>query len=149
MPRAEVCPAFGLLQEPKLVPCIKSPRPGIFREQGLQECVACRNTQFRNPPKSSALAPVVDRLKFQLEITTGSTRFDPAWSHDTDTTRLKSASAVGSLASLRSGHLRERQTVRIDIVLLVTTLVGTPAGVLLNSEDIIAYRILLARKYFR
>lgn len=40
---------------------------------------------------------------------------------------------VGSLAYLRSGHLRERQTVRIAVVLLVTAVVGTPAGVLLNS----------------
>lgn len=40
---------------------------------------------------------------------------------------------VGSLAYLRSGHLRERQTVRIAVVLLVTAVVGTPVGVLLNS----------------
>lgn len=40
---------------------------------------------------------------------------------------------VGSLAYLRSGHLRERQTVRVAVVLLVTAVVGTPAGVLLNS----------------
>lgn len=40
---------------------------------------------------------------------------------------------VGSLAYFRSGHLRERQTVRIAVMLLVTAVVGTPAGVLLNS----------------
>lgn len=40
---------------------------------------------------------------------------------------------VGSLAYLRSGHLRERRTVRIAIVLLTTAVVGTPVGVLLNS----------------
>ncbi|KQV06968.1 sulfite exporter TauE/SafE family protein [Leifsonia sp. Root112D2] len=40
---------------------------------------------------------------------------------------------VGSLAYLRSGHLRERQTVRVAVILLVTAIVGTPIGVLLNS----------------
>jgi uncharacterized membrane protein YfcA len=40
---------------------------------------------------------------------------------------------VGSLAYLRSGHLREQQTIRIAVILLVTAIVGTPVGVLLNS----------------
>lgn len=40
---------------------------------------------------------------------------------------------LGSLAYLRSGHLRERQTVRVAAILLVTAVAGTPAGVMLNS----------------
>lgn len=40
---------------------------------------------------------------------------------------------VGSLAYLRSGHLRDRRTVRIAGILLATAIVGTPVGVLLNS----------------
>lgn len=40
---------------------------------------------------------------------------------------------LGSLAYLRSGHLRERRTVRVAVILLLTAIVGTPAGVLLNS----------------
>lgn len=40
---------------------------------------------------------------------------------------------VGSLAYLRSGHLRDRQTVRVAVILLLTAIVGTPVGVLLNS----------------
>lgn len=40
---------------------------------------------------------------------------------------------VGSLAYLRSGHLRERQTLRVAVILLITAIVGTPGGVLLNS----------------
>lgn len=40
---------------------------------------------------------------------------------------------VGSLAYLRSGHLRERQTQREAVILLATAILGTPIGVLLNS----------------
>ncbi len=40
---------------------------------------------------------------------------------------------VGSLAYLRSGHLRERQTLRVALILLTTAILGTPVGVVLNS----------------
>ena len=40
---------------------------------------------------------------------------------------------VGSLAYLRSGQLRERETTRVAVILLATAIAGTPFGVLLNS----------------
>lgn len=52
---------------------------------------------------------------------------------------------VGSLAYLRSGHLRGGQTARIAVMLLATAIVGTPVGVLLNSVvSSRAFGILLA-----